>query len=438
MLNSRQSRKNTNKQFKPVYTATTAILEGSAKPLGNIAEFQAKRNKQFKQQQIAKSFLKGVKKSHRFHNCLSASRDKGYFNISIYSNADQFCTYKGLQTCGSRSACTCCSPRLAEISRKDVLNASNQHLSNNGGFALVTFTIPHKLSDKLQWLIDKGTDARNKFNEMGAVKKIYKEMGRIGYVRAFENKHGANGWHPHQHFLFYLEKPIDEFYRISLQQRLLFYWQKACVKVGLSKPNEHGVDVLSCTDPLKASAYVVKDAFEVTYSNTKGSKTGSINPFDLLSDEAYEFGSRKELFKEYYKATKGVAMVYWSRGLKARFGINTIDDDEQAIDTYNEAEYTIPVVSLDILDWGLVKKYELRCDLLEFTEDYIQSKDLISIKNYDEYINTFFKVYKINIDEKRMLEPEPQYIYNPVDEVLDPYLSYLCFKHKERQKILKY
>jgi hypothetical protein len=441
MKNNKQSSKNTNLKFKPIVEATTACLKGFSQSLGKIAKFQGnyptnfdKRREAYTKQQIAKSFLKGVKNSHRFHNCLSAGRVKNEFNVSIYSNSDQTCTYKGLQTCGSRSACPLCSIRLCEMSRQDVLKASNAHLKSGGGFALFTLTIPHTRKDKLSTLVRKSTLARNKFNENDAVKYIFKKMKRIGYVRGFENKHGAYGWHPHQHFLFYLESTLSEQQRAEIQASLLVYWQLACVSVGLKKPNQHGLDFMSCSDPLKASAYIVKDAFEVTYSNTKGSKRGSVNPFDLLSNEPYKFGSRKALFREYYKATKGLAMVYWSRGLKKLFNINTTDNDEQAIYTYDDAQYTIPVVELNILDWKLVRKYDLRCDLLEYTEDFLKSKNLISIFNYDEYIKPFFNIFSKKIAFKKKLELKfTEYVYHRVDEVLDSYLSFLAIKNRERK-----
>lgn len=413
-------------------------IDTSEASLGNIAKLQAKRFEMFKKQSIAKKFLKGVPKSHRFHNCLSASRDKQSLNISIMSNADQKCNYAGLQTCGSRSACTCCSSRLCEISRQDIMKASTQHLNNGGGFALMTLTIPHKLSDKLDDLIRLGTEARKIFNQNDSVKRIYKEMGRIGYIRAFEDKHGANGWHPHNHFLIYLDKALTEKKRISIQARLLKHWQSACISVGLPCPNEHGLDFMSCTDPLKASDYVIKDSFEITYSSTKSSKTGSINAFELLSYEPYQFGSRRALWREYYLATKGKARITWSRGLKARFGINTNNDDEKAIDEYNEAEYTIPVTQVCIVDWALVKQYDLRAELLEFTEDFIKSNEFISIPNYDEYINLFFTAYNVDIQEKKALEPEPQYVFQEVDLVLDPYLAHQRYLYERPKRPTRY
>jgi hypothetical protein len=383
--------------------------------LGKNAKLQAKRNLMFKKQTISKNHLKGVPKSHRLHNCLTACRDKQALNVSIMSNCDQKCNYTGLQTCGSRSSCIICNARLSEISRQDILKASKQHLDAGGGFSLLTFTIPHNLKDRLAYLIDLQTKARNKFNEHGTVKSIFREMGRFGYVRAFEEKHGSNGWHVHQHFLFYLEKPITEKQRLSYQIRLLKLWQDCCVAVGLPKPNEHGLDFMSCTDPLKASEYVVKDSFEMTYSDTKTSKTGSINAFDLLSYEPYQYGSRKALWREYYLATKGKARIYWSRGLKGRFGIKTKDDDEQAIDEYNEQEYTIPVVDISIFHWQEVKKYDLRAELLTYTEDYLRDNELINIPHYDEYINLFFSIFNLDIQNKQTLEPLPDYLYSQFD-----------------------
>jgi hypothetical protein len=401
---------NTKSQATPVNTSSTVLVD-----------LHKKRNELFKLQGIVKDFLRDLKlnqgKTVRTLNCLSApiDKDKG---VTVFTNADQHCKYKGLQLCGSRWVCPICSNKLLESSRQDILKASNQHLETGGGFVLMTVTIPHTIKDKLQHLSKLQTKALNKFHENGSVKKIFKSLGKIGSIRSFENKHGKNGWHPHQHFLIYIKSPIlNNDLRQSIEASLLRHWQNACLAVGLGMPNKHGLDFKTCTDPLKASDYIVKDSFEITYSNAKGSKSDSINPFDLLSYEPYKYGSRKALFQDYYLATKGKSLIYWSRGLKKRFGI--LDKQDEELITDELEQFNIPVVEINVIDWGIIRRFDLRVELLDFTEDYLKSANLISITDYDSYISLFFDIYFYSIKNKKYHEPEPLFKHFDIDDKLN-------------------
>lgn len=383
-----------------VLSSNTDFIENAClASLGNNTKFQAivsdtekkhKRRQLFNKQSRVKKYLLGIK--NRISSCLSAPISNTS-SVAICSNADQNCKYKGLQLCGSRWACPICSNKLNEASRQEILKASNKHLSNGGGFALMTTTVPHYLCDNLDKLIDLSTQARDKFNGMYAVKKIFKKLGRIGYIRSSEIKHGKNGWHPHQHFLFYLKSILTKELRAEIEKDLLKCWQKSCVKVGLPMPNHHGLDFLSCTDPLKSSDYIIKDTFEIASSNTKGSKKDSINPFDLLLDEPYKYGNRQKLFIEYYHATKGKSLISWSKGLKKLFQVAE-KSDEQILNDELE-QYDIPVVIMPKEDWSIIKKSDLRVELLEFTEKYLKSNHLISIIDYEQYMYDFFEGHKM-------------------------------------------
>ncbi len=359
--------------------------------LGNNTKCEAiidKRKALYAAQNKAKQYLKGVK--NRISHCLSTAL-KTSEGVYIFGNSDCKTKYKGLMLCGSRWSCPICAEKLIEASRQDILTASTKHLENGGSFIFLTLTTPHVRSDKLDFLVQCQKKALKKFFGYSRVKSAFESLDKLGHIRSYELKHGFNGWHPHFHFLYYINKMLDKFEVSKYSKILLAEWQKACIASGLKKPNSHGLDFKSCTNPIKASEYIVKDSFEIAYSNTKGSKSDSVNPFDLLKIDNYRYGNAKDLYVEYYKSTKGLALICWSRGLKKHFAIGEKTDDEIL---HNELEqYDIPIVQIPYYDWIDIRVANLRCELLEFTEDYIKFNNLISIDNYSSFISEFKLTY---------------------------------------------
>lgn len=69
-----------------------------------------------------------------------------------------------------------------------------------------------------------------------------------------------------------------------------------------------------------------------------------MSPFDFLRaqfDESVSVAQRigfRELFAEYVRAFAGKAQIFWSRGLKARFGIAEKSDQETAEESREAAD----------------------------------------------------------------------------------------------------
>lgn len=385
MINSQQIRCSTSKVN--IFSKNVREASKIANPRPKLS---GKRKHLYMLQTTAKKFLKGIK--NRISHCLSSPINKNE-GVYIASNADQRVKYKNLQLCASRWACSVCAEKLIEVSRQEILKASNTHLASGGSFIFLTLTTPHNLKDKLKFLVKFQALALKKFFEHSRVKSLLKSLGYIGRVRSFEIKHGKNGWHPHYHFLIYIDKMLSKDNVKLYQLELLKLWQKCCLSAGSRKPNHHGLDFKSCTDPLKASKYVVKDSFELTYSNTKGSKVDSINPFDMLVLDNYDYGNLKDLFVEYYKATKGKSLIQWSKGLKKRFAINNLTDEQIIKDELEE--YNIPVVVIPKWDWEEIKLRGLRANLLDFTEKYLKDNNLIVIEDYVAFMEYFYYYVQI-------------------------------------------
>jgi hypothetical protein len=140
-----------------------------------------------------------------------------------------------------------------------------------------------------------------------------------------EITHGANGWHPHLHVLFFLPKraSLDEL--IELQSEMYERWASLVVQemdeacAPLPGP---GVDFRPCNDP----EYLQKLGLELS---NLGTKTGNgRTPLEVLAAwlesppdpttgeldmSRREFG----LYQEFERTMKGKRDLTWSRGLKS-------------------------------------------------------------------------------------------------------------------------
>jgi plasmid rolling circle replication initiator protein Rep len=254
----------------------------------------------------------------------------GNDNVSIWKSKDHEKThYKGLYTCSSPWMCPVCASKIAERRRLELITA-NQNAKNQGlSVYMATFTVPHGLGDDINLILDRMTAAWRFMTMSVNYKRLRKQLGIVGTIRALETTYGSNGFHPHYHVIFFTRSPVD---LNQFQTALYEVWLHACSKRSLSLPSkERGVIV---QDGQKAASYLSKWGIEdeMTKGHIKTSKSiNGMTPWDLLRD-VLETGSTKskKLFYVYAKAFKGRRQLYWSNGLKQLLSISECSDEEIA------------------------------------------------------------------------------------------------------------
>ena len=204
--------------------------------------------------------------------------------------------------------------------------------------------------------------------------ELMKAMGRVGHIRAWEVTHGrlrerSNGWHPHFHILLFLDRPLFDL--SSAEDRVFRVWHNACRLAGLPLPSRrYGVTL---QDGSKAAEYVAKMGLEdprgvwgldaeMTKGHIKHSKDGE-TPFDLLRAVLRD-GDRHgaALFREFAFAFKGKRQLAWSRGLRERFDLDAITDEELAAAQESDA---LLLAQIAPEDWKLVLASDSRGELIE-------------------------------------------------------------------------
>ncbi len=276
--------------------------------------------------------------------------------------------YSGLAVCGNVWTCPVCSAKIQERRRLEVAQGMDWAYDEGYKCIMVTLTMPHTRFDSLKSLLEVQTKSLKLLRSGKAWEKIKGKMGFQALIRSLELTHGENGWHPHTHELWIVDKNADV---EEIREKVVERWYNVCKKSGLEIGNKeafdkHSVDII---DNASNSEYLAKMDNESNWGIdrelVKGTLKGS-HPFSLL-ERVYN-GDKKaiNLWLEYTEGMHGKRQLYWSQGLKKRVGILDKKDQEIANETEDEA---ILLATLSLQDWKIITKWGLQSELLDCAED---------------------------------------------------------------------
>lgn len=282
-----------------------------------------------------------------------------------------------LIVCDNSWLCPVCSSVNLDRKAKEITQVQKNFLEAGQGKRwstwMMTLTIPHSRTDKLDDLLTKKSAVMSDLHAHSVIKKLKARIGWQGYVDSLEIKHGqSNGWHPHHHILAFCTNLHENtrvqcvhdakrnYYRIATQhdkktnrkiekievQKYIYHvFAYLCVKHGLSRPSEdHGVDFKKSDDIQDYLTKQSKIALELTGEHSKTSGE-SRTQWEILRDCASEnkqlASHSKALFLEFAEATKGKAKLHWSPYFKEQYldekeeeEIGVGDDEEEIVNEY--------------------------------------------------------------------------------------------------------
>lgn len=331
------------------------------------------RARRFYRLEIARGLL-GT--GHRVNVCHRVPA-KGADAVEVWRKlADGDCQcgahFKGVMVCGAVWLCAVCGSKISERRRAELETAIALWKAEGGEVWMVTYTFSHGRHDDLGETLDKLARARKRMKQGMSYDAIRQDFGMIGSVQAFEITYGpAHGWHPHIHELVFLRSGAD---RGELRQRLYEKWRRACVRSGLGEPSwEHGLDVREGAD--KAD-YVSKGVTwkieqEMTKGHIKNGRGKNRSPGQLLecsadplADPAHRAEARR-LWLDYAAAMKGKQQLRWTPGLKARFAVPDLTDEELAAQVEEDA---ILLARISLADWHVIARHRLQASVLALAE----------------------------------------------------------------------
>ncbi len=239
--------------------------------------------------------------------------------------------YAGMTTCGSGWVCPVCAAKIRYHRAEEASRAVVSALDQGMGALFVTRTIPHSAEDKLGVTLGLLAEGRRYVANQTVVKGARKAAGYVGGIASKEITYGVSGWHPHSHDVEYYEHEmlLENFATLSsvyYDYLSRFYSQHGFD--GLSR--QHGVRVEPVQlDGIALARYVAKvqegaairlhTAHELTRSDLKQGRAGSLMPFDIAC-EFFETGDMAllDLWREYERESFGRSVIRFTKGLRAR------------------------------------------------------------------------------------------------------------------------
>lgn len=257
--------------------------------------------------------------------------------VGVRKNA-QTVGYSGLISCGSVWACPRCSAKIMAVRRLELGVLIARARAQGMTIAFGTVTLRHRRGQPLARLWEAVSNGGRAVTNSSRVKRLRQELGRVGYVRAFEVTHGGNGWHPHIHTIQLFSEDVSQAQLDTLRDAEFAIWERQALKRGLGRPLKKCYELRKVTNADTAfSDYFAKAvynpsaqavAFEMTGSQTKRGRERARTPWQILAD-FHKTGDAQdlELWHEYERASFRKNALVWSRGLKQMFDIGEIDDE---------------------------------------------------------------------------------------------------------------
>jgi hypothetical protein len=290
-----------------------------------------------------------------------------------------------ISRCGSPWVCPLCAPVVRERRAQEIDRGLGVHLAAGGGVEFVSLTVRHYADDELAGrlalmatlvglcLMGKGWAARRG------------RLGYVGAIRAIDITWGrANGWHPHVHFLLLFERPLTDDERVDLGDWLYGRLVAVSERAGFGVPTrEHGLDIQAVRSSSDLAEYLAKveggwgAGLEVARADLKSGKDASrYTPWRILAEVAEDHrcngwagGPWANLWREYDAATFGKRAIVWSAGLKARLGVDDVDDEDLAASEGTE-EVKVLRFLVDRGRWDYAVRAGRQGELLDAIEDW--------------------------------------------------------------------
>lgn len=253
---------------------------------------------------------------------------RSYINsiVSVYRNPESRRGYfQSVATCGNVKSCPVCSPRILGTRSTEIKNAVHKwlNLDSNNTCYLLTLTFSHSAGDRLESLLFAFSESVQRFWRNGSVKRAFCGHGYIGRITSLEVQYSLkHGFHPHQHVLIFCHRG---FYNVDALQK---HWLHALENSGLTGLSNIALDLIEARS---AEDYLTKISSEMALGNLKqGRGTGHYSPLQVLAEVCQGESWAKDVWCEYFQATRGIHSLYWSKHLRGFFFLDDCSDSDIA------------------------------------------------------------------------------------------------------------
>lgn len=263
--------------------------------------------------------------------------------VGVHGGSSGPAHFSGTERCGSIWSCPVCASVIRPQRAEEIGRAVTAHQDAGGSLVFVTLTQRHHRGQRLADTLDTALKGWQRLLTGAPWHRFKKRHAVSGYVRTVEVTYGESGWHPHVHAVFFLDRrPSDAEVR-EFGDWIHARWASyAKDRTGLVPSRRHGTDVQRVDargGVIAAYLSKMQDegkrwdvGAEMARSDVKAGRGSSLVPFELLdpsrAEDEDDDEARRLLWLEYVEATYGRRAITWSRGLKDRFGVEDVTDEE--------------------------------------------------------------------------------------------------------------
>jgi len=274
--------------------------------------------------------------------------------------------YHGVIACGSVWLCPVCASRITESRRNEL----RQAVAVNDDLlpVMITVTLQHGRQDKLHSLLDALNGSLRKLKAGRWWRSFSDKYGLVASVSSLEIRYSqVTGWHPHKHYLMFLDIPVGKLNVEALKEELTERYTALIAEHGRYASEFHSIDV-SIGDSAVAS-YLMKWSLvdEMSKANVKDGKEGSFSPFQLAELAGSGEGWARHAFIEYAQATFRMKQVSWSRNGRNVLGLGKDASDKELAEV-KPGNDDVLIASLSRDQWKQVLRHAVQGELLEVAE----------------------------------------------------------------------
>ena len=277
--------------------------------------------------------------------------------------------------CGNIWTCPICCALIQARRAEEIRQLVDYADTHDKKVIMLTLTASHNAS---YMLYDFGQRLQDAYTDMmHDTTYARKKLHEFGRIKASEYTYSyRNGWHKHFHVLVVVDADAD----VSVYEDVIKQgWERACIAHGLLDATDnkaiddfraHAAYITEGQSADVVARYVTKISNDwgipsemANSCNKQGRGTNHYTPFQLLvnilvDDDGNSYYLNKDIraYIEYACYTKSRHQLDWSRGLKAKIGIEDKDDDA-LLDESNE-NATI-LYGLTVAHWHLLRSRRL-------------------------------------------------------------------------------
>jgi hypothetical protein len=296
--------------------------------------------------------LRGVSTNKRTHTC---GRMRIAEDVQLETRGAKVKTI-GVARCGAIHDCPVCAAILYAVRGREIDSCVEQWIGfgeqrkgpATAWAGMLTLTVKHGIGCDLEEVRSAMSAAWRRMRQGRSGQAMVRDLRESHYVRAPEITLGPNGWHPHFHVVMLCDKQptagaiavLVERWADAIEAELGHNarplvdkrWDRITHSYGPAICEDGhfdavGVELHELTQS-RDGRYLAKMGLEVCGGyETKQAGGGNRTYWQLAKDAASRDPESVRLWQQATVALKGTRQLTWSRGTRAFFGLDDLDDE---------------------------------------------------------------------------------------------------------------